>query len=91
MQLRQADGRWLARCNRLASCNEAIWLPSTVVAAAVDGHCASCALRLGAEVRTLTVRLGRDQCRALRKLPNGVDTLRGMCIAGCNDMLSLLG
>ena len=29
------------------------------------------------EVRTLTVRLGRDQCRALRKLPSGVDTLLG--------------
>lgn len=31
------------------------------------------------EVRTLTVRLGRDQCRALRKLPSGVDTLWGSC------------
>jgi len=91
MQLRQAEGRFVARCNRLASCGQAIWLPSCVVAAAVDGHCAVCALRLGAEVRTLTVRLGRDQCRALRKLPSGVDTLRGMCIAGCHDMLSILG
>lgn len=91
MQLRQAEGRFVARCNRLASCGQAFWLPSSVVAAAVDGHCAVCALRLGAEVRTLTVRLGRDQCRALRKLPSGVDTLRGMCIAGCHDMLSILG
>ncbi|CAK9000150.1 unnamed protein product [Durusdinium trenchii] len=91
MQLRQAEGRFLARCHRMASCQEAIWLPSSVVAAAVDGHCAACALRLGAEVRTLTVRLGRDQCRVLRKLPSGVDTLRGMCIAGCHDLLSLLG
>jgi len=91
MQLRQSDGRFVARCNRLASCGQAIGLPSSVVAAAVDGHCAVCSLRLAAEVRTLTVRLGRDQCRALRKLPSGVDTLRGMCIAGCHDMLSLLG
>eukprot|EP00435_Cladocopium_sp_Y103_P068292 s359_g31.t1 len=91
MQLRQAEGRFVARCNRMASCGQAIWLPNCVVAAAVDGHCAVCAMRLGAEVRTLTVRLGRDQGHALRKLPSGVDTLRGMCIAGCHDMLSILG
>ena len=27
MQLRQAEGRFVARCNRLASCGQAIWLP----------------------------------------------------------------
>ncbi|CAJ1397242.1 unnamed protein product [Effrenium voratum] len=90
MQLRQAEGRWLAKCNRLASCGRVLWLPTSVMGAAVDGHCAVCALRLGGEVRTLTVRLSRDQLRALRKLPQGVDTMRGLCVAGCNDMLSLL-
>ena len=34
------------------------------------------------EVRTLTVRLGRDQSRALRKLPSGVDTLWGFAQGG---------
>eukprot|EP00933_Yihiella_yeosuensis_P033074 TRINITY_DN26778_c0_g1_i1.p1 TRINITY_DN26778_c0_g1~~TRINITY_DN26778_c0_g1_i1.p1 ORF type:complete len:603 (+),score=126.60 TRINITY_DN26778_c0_g1_i1:247-1809(+) len=91
LQLRQQGMRWCVRCSRHASCQNVIWLPSCVMAAAIDGHCAACALRLGSEVRTLTIRVGRDHADALRKLPGGVDTLRGMCIAGCNDTLSLLG
>lgn len=91
LQLRQHGVRWCARCSRHSSCQHVIWLPSCIMAAAVDGHCAQCALRLGSEVRTLTVRVGREHLGALQKLPGGVDTLRGMCIAGCNDTLSLLG
>eukprot|EP00441_Pelagodinium_beii_P004373 CAMPEP_0197690192 /NCGR_PEP_ID=MMETSP1338-20131121/107998_1 /TAXON_ID=43686 ORGANISM="Pelagodinium beii, Strain RCC1491" /NCGR_SAMPLE_ID=MMETSP1338 /ASSEMBLY_ACC=CAM_ASM_000754 /LENGTH=559 /DNA_ID=CAMNT_0043272613 /DNA_START=66 /DNA_END=1745 /DNA_ORIENTATION=+ len=91
MQLKQQEMRWCVRCSKHSSCQHMIWLPSCVMAAAVDGHCAACALRLGAEVRTLTIRVGRQHSVALSKLPGGVDTLRGMCIAGCNDTLSLLG
>jgi len=61
------------------------------MAAAVDGHCASCTLRLNVDVRTLTVRVGHQHAATLLKLPGGVDTLRGMCVAGCNDTLQRLG
>eukprot|EP00931_Biecheleriopsis_adriatica_P037331 TRINITY_DN21408_c0_g1_i1.p1 TRINITY_DN21408_c0_g1~~TRINITY_DN21408_c0_g1_i1.p1 ORF type:complete len:654 (-),score=159.16 TRINITY_DN21408_c0_g1_i1:34-1968(-) len=91
LKLQQVGTRWVARCVRQASCQNVIYLPSCIVAAAPDGHCAACALRLGCEVRTLTIRIGRDQTQSLRKLPGGHDTLRGVCIAGCNDTLSMLG
>ncbi|CAE7426454.1 unnamed protein product [Symbiodinium sp. CCMP2592] len=91
MQLRHVGDRWSARCSRHASCGNTQWLPSCVVAAAVDGHCGPCSLRMGAEVRTLSIRIGRDQQQTLLRLPSGTDTLRGMCIAGCHDLMSLLG
>mmetsp|Transcript_30837 Transcript_30837/g.88644 ORF Transcript_30837/g.88644 Transcript_30837/m.88644 type:complete len:728 (-) Transcript_30837:49-2232(-) len=89
--LRQRDLRWTIECSRYPSCNHAVLLPSSIMAAAVDGHCASCTLRLNVDVRTLTVRVGHQHAATLLKLPGGVDTLRGMCVAGCNDTLQRLG
>lgn len=90
--LRQRDGRWTAECSRFPACQGAMPLPSCVIGAAVDGYCAACTLRFASEVRTVTVRVGRDHGAALRLLPPGVDTLRGLCIAGCsNDSLARLG
>lgn len=91
LQLRQRGAQWCAACSRSASCAHVMWLPSCVAAAALDGHCASCTLNLRSDVRTLSIRVGRDHAAALVKLPGGVDTLRGICIAGCNDALSRLG
>lgn len=90
--LRQRDLRWSAECSRYPSaCGNCVLLPSSIMGAAVDGHCATCTLRLKADVRTLTVRVGHHHAAALLKLPGGVDTLRGICIAGCNNTLSALG
>ncbi|CAK0799932.1 unnamed protein product [Prorocentrum cordatum] len=87
--LRQGDtAQWCAKCSR---CPHNVWLPGCVTAAAVDGFCAACTVRLGSEVRTLTVRVGREHGAALLRLPGGVDTLRGMCVAGCSDALLRLG
>mmetsp|Transcript_17620 Transcript_17620/g.26604 ORF Transcript_17620/g.26604 Transcript_17620/m.26604 type:complete len:82 (+) Transcript_17620:69-314(+) len=58
-----------------------------------DGHCAACTLRFNCDVRTLTLRLGwlgRQHSDQLARLPGGVDTLRGVCVAGCNDALQAL-
>lgn len=89
--LRQRDLRWCVECSRYPSCLQALQLPTCIMAAAVDGHCAVCTLRLGTDVRTLTVRVGREHSATLLRLPEGMDTLRGMCVAGCSDTLALLG
>merc|ERR1712087_1036591 len=91
MLLRQKDMQWLAACSRHPTCQNILRLPSCVTAAAIDGHCAACTLRLGTDVRTLTVRVGGAHAATLVKMPGGVDTLRGVCIAGCTDILSRLG
>eukprot|EP00929_Paragymnodinium_shiwhaense_P093208 TRINITY_DN53353_c0_g1_i1.p1 TRINITY_DN53353_c0_g1~~TRINITY_DN53353_c0_g1_i1.p1 ORF type:complete len:712 (+),score=101.38 TRINITY_DN53353_c0_g1_i1:34-2169(+) len=84
--LRQSDSdsgarQWCAQCTS-HPCTHAVWLPACVVAAAVDGHCASCSLRLKSDVRTLTVRMSGGQSRSI--VPGGGDTLKGLCVAGCS-------
>lgn len=91
MVLRQREGRWCVECSRHPHCDHGALLPSSVVAAAVDGHCAACTLRLQGDVRTLTIKVGHQHAAALLKLPGGVDTLRGMCVAGCCNTLEILG
>eukprot|EP00928_Gymnodinium_smaydae_P005851 TRINITY_DN12025_c0_g1_i1.p1 TRINITY_DN12025_c0_g1~~TRINITY_DN12025_c0_g1_i1.p1 ORF type:complete len:833 (+),score=167.19 TRINITY_DN12025_c0_g1_i1:250-2499(+) len=89
LSLRQLESQWVAQCSRHPNCQNTVWLPPSVTAAAVDGHCASCTLRLRQDVRTLTVRL--EMRRAAALLPSGVDTLRGVCCACGAEVLSRLG
>jgi len=74
--LKQRDLRWCIECSQHPACHQAINLPSCITAAAVDGHCAACTLRLNRDVRTLTVRVGHQHAATLQRLPGGVDTLR---------------
>ncbi|CAE8596512.1 unnamed protein product [Polarella glacialis] len=87
--LRQ-NPRWCVQCSRSPACQNTLWLPSCVVAAAVDGLCGTCGPRLQCDVRTLSLRLATGH-NAGALLAVGEDTLRGVCIAGCNDTLSRLG
>lgn len=86
--LRNRDGHWCAQCTRDPGCQGIIWLPKSVVMAAVDGQCNVCGPRLRYVVRTLSMRLAHGYVGEL--LQPGTDTLQRVCIAGCNDILERL-
>jgi len=89
ISLRQRDLRWWAQCSRHPACSNGVCLPGSISAAVVDGHCATCTLQRGADVRTLTVRLAPSH--AVGMLAAGTSVLRGLCVAGCSDVLGRLG
>merc|ERR1712217_181014 len=89
MLLKHQRGRWCAQCSRYPSCEALMWLPQSIVAANVAGHCAVCSARLGCEVHTLSVQIttGHDAAG----LAAGSDTVRDLCIAGCTDLMARFG
>lgn len=90
LTLRQhTDGRWCAQCSRHPACQRIEWLPRCVVAASVDGRCATCSGRFG-EVYTMRLQVNSAELVAavLGGRGDGETTmLDGACAAGCNDAL----
>eukprot|EP00927_Polykrikos_kofoidii_P048979 TRINITY_DN43132_c0_g1_i1.p1 TRINITY_DN43132_c0_g1~~TRINITY_DN43132_c0_g1_i1.p1 ORF type:complete len:1021 (+),score=115.04 TRINITY_DN43132_c0_g1_i1:71-3064(+) len=104
IKLKQVEGgRWCIQCSRAhpgglaggqvltdRACPQpgTVWLPPRVSAVEIAGQCLVCSQRLRCEVRTLTILLS-PQDRELADV--GHETLHGVCVAGCNDVLANMG